>query len=399
MCAAFQAPLPLLFRAASTPFVNIFSVPQRHVSPCPRLIQCQPLMLAPEDRTKIRLAIPSKGDILNSTKQLLSEIGMDVQLHNPRQYVAALRGSDLEVWLQRPADIVRKVRDGHCDLGIVGHDLVAEHGGTKKSVVAVHDRLGYGDCRLSVGVPMAWTDCVDMSGLRKRASMNELRIATKYINETRRFLLFHGIDNYRVIKMDGALEASTQMGTADCIIDLVSSGTTLRENLLKEITGGTLLSSSMQLVTNRSHISDEGAFGERLRSITQELVERIEAHLLGKNNYNIIANIRGSSMVDVSRRLASQSDLRGMDGPTVSPVVPPADADEGMYAISIVLPKEQLYSAIQQLRSVGGSGVTVLPVAFLFPQHCKRWTTLMEDVGMGSTPFSEPVQVQSVAPS
>ncbi|CAN8065221.1 unnamed protein product [Agarophyton chilense] len=356
-------------------------------------------MLVPPDRTKIRLAIPSKGDILDSTKQLLSEIGMDVQLHNPRQYVAALRGSDVEVWLQRPADIVRKVRDGHCDLGIVGHDLVAEHGGSKRSVVSVHDWLGYGECRLSVGVPMAWADCIDMNSLRKRASMGELRIATKYINETRRFLLDYGIDNYRIIKMDGALEASTQMGTADCIIDLVSSGTTLRENLLKEITGGVLLSSSMQLVANRTHISEDGAFGDRLRDITRELLERIEAHLLGKKNYNIIANIRGSSMVDVSRRLASKSDLRGMDGPTVSPVVPPADAEEGMYAISIVLPKEQLYSAIQQLRSVGGSGVTVLPVSFVFPQHCKRWNALMEEIGMGSVALPGEAQVQGVASS
>lgn len=309
---------------------------------------------------------------------------MDVQLHNPRQYVAGLKGMEVEVWLQRPGDIVRKVRDGDVDLGIVGHDLVAEYGGSDDDIVTVHERLGFGECRLSMAVPMSWSDVHDISDLRRKA-VSGLRIATKYDNEATRFLTENGVENYRLVKMDGALEASTQMGTADCIIDLVSSGTTLRENLLKEIVGGMLLQSSMQLVGNRKHLSQGSKFGERLRANTKELLERIEAHLLGKNNYNVIANIRGSSMVDVSRRLATQKNLRGVDGPTVSPVVPPADSNEGMYAISIVVPKEQLYSAIQQLRSVGGSGVTVLPVSFVFPQECKRWSALLREVGIANS--------------
>lgn len=339
----------------------------------------QPLELS---RDKIRIAIPSKGTILTDTKQLLSEVGIDVIIRNPRQYVAALKGMDVEVWLQRPADIVRKVRDADVDLGIVGYDLVAEYGGDNGHIVPVHDKLGYGECKLAIGVPIDWADCSDLKDFRLRSFGKTLRIATKYENETHRFLAKHSVDNYRIVNMDGALEASTQMGTADCIIDLVSSGTTLRENQLKEISGGTILNSSMQLIGNRSHLSEQTPFGRRLRNLTKELLERIEAHLFGQDNYNIIANIRGSSMVDVSRRLASQKNLRGVDGPTVSPVVPPADSEEGMYAISIVLPKTQLYSAIQQLRSVGGSGVTVLPVSFIFPQECERWITLQGAIGL-----------------
>lgn len=339
---------------------------------------------SPLKRKAIRVAIPSKGSILEETKNLLSEVGIDVMIHNPRQYVASLKGLDVEVWLQRPADIVRKVRDGDVDLGFVGYDLVAEHGGENGEVIAAHERLGYGECRLAVGVPMSWTDCSSMEDFRRRANMQTLRIATKYINQTRIFLDQHGVDNYHVVKMDGALEASTQMGTADCIIDLVSSGVTLRENLLKEIECGTIIDSSMQLIANRQHIVEQSEFGERLRDLTKELLERIEAHLLGRDNYNIIANLRGSSMVDVSRRLATQKNLRGVDGPTVSPVVPPADSDDGMYAISIVLPKTQLYSAIQQLRSVGGSGVTVLPVSFIFPQECERWNIFVEALGLAT---------------
>lgn len=330
------------------------------------------------ERQVIRIAIPSKGGILEDTKQLLAEVGINVQIKNPRQYVASLKGLEAEVWLQRPADIVRKVRHGHIDLGFTGYDLVAEHGGKENSIVSVHERLAYGECRLSVGVPMEWTNVSCMTDLRDLSASQVLRIATKYKNETARFMSKFDITNYEIVNMDGALEASTQMGTADCIIDIVSSGITLRENLLKEIDDGTLLNSSIQLIGNRRKLQTD----VKLRKLTKEILERIEAHLLGKDNFNIIANIRGSSMVDVSRRLATYDNLRGVDGPTISPVVPSADSNDGMYAISIVVPKDRLYSAIQQLRNVGGSGVTVMPVSFIFPQTCLRWETLMKSLGI-----------------
>lgn len=351
--------------------------PQVGTTTSPTTTICSAALNEGPKRDFIRVAIPSKGTILEETKDLLSQVGVNVQIKNPRQYVATMRGVDAEVWLQRPADIVRKVRDGDVDLGFTGYDLVAEYGGYNSQIVSVHERLAYGECRLAVGVPMSWNDVTNVSQLAIRSQRQLLRIATKYSNETARFFTQHGISNYRVIAMDGALEASTQMGTADCIVDLVSSGVTLRENLLKEIDDGTLLNSSMQLIGNRKHLAEQSPLGDKLRTVTREILERIEAYLLGKNNYNIIANIRGSSMVDVSRRLATQKNLRGVDGPTISPVVPSADSDEGMYAISIVVPKDGLYSAIQQLRSVGGSGVTVLPVSFIFPQSCSRWDTLI----------------------
>lgn len=330
---------------------------------------------------KIRIAVPSKGDMHKLTRMLLDDVGLSVILENPRQYEASVQGLDVQVWLQRPVDIVRKVASGDVDLGFVGTDLVAEYGGGGDEIIAVHDNLEFGQCRLSVGVPTSW-GVDNMDDLRKKSQGGPLRVATKFKNETGRFFKEHNISNYEIVYMDGALEASTSMGTADCIVDLVSSGTTLRENLLKEISGGTVLSSSMQLVGSRKHLGEMSEFGERLRTLTRELLERIDAHLLGRNTYNIIANIRGSSMVDVSRKLSSQTDLQGVDGPTVSPVVPPADSDEGMYAISIVLPKEKLYSAVRQLRRVGGSGVTVLPVKFVFPGECVRWKELIRDLGV-----------------
>lgn len=345
-------------------------------------------------RSVIRVAVPSKGDMHSGTRDLLREIGLDLVMANPRQYEACLRGLDLQLWLQRPVDIVRKIRDADVDLGFVGRDLVAEYGGDGGLVVPVHEDLGYGRCRLSVGVPMDWVDVADVAGLRKHSKKKTLRVATKFKNETVRFMRSQGIENYRLVPMEGALEASTQMGTADCIVDLVSSGTTLRENMLKEIDDGIVLESSMQLVGNRKHLREQSPFGDSLRTLAKEILERIDAHLIGRDTYNVIANIRGSSMVDVSRKLSSQTDLQGVDGPTVSPVVPPADSDEGMYAISIVLPKGRLYSAVKQLRKVGGSGVTVLPVKYVFPEECRRWNALLESLDIDEKAAGNGVEVK-----
>jgi ATP phosphoribosyltransferase len=377
--------------------------PQRYALP-QQALACRPRSVVvcrvdpSETRRKIRVAIPSKGGMHELTRKLLSSIGTEVIIQNPRQYVAGMAGLDAELWLQRPPDIVRKVRDGDVDLGIVGRDLVAEYGGSDGAVIAIHESLGFGGCRLAVGIPMAWADIESMSDIKARAdSGHVLRIATKFHNLTRDFMRNHSIENYRIVNMDGALEASTQMGTADFIVDLVSSGVTLRENLLKEIADGTIIESSMMLIGNRANLSEHSDYGEELRSVTRELLERTEAHLLGSQNFNIIANIRGSSMVDVSRKLGGQTDLRGVDGPTISHVVPPANFESGMYAISIVLPKDKIYSAVQQLRDVGGSGVTVLPVTYIFEEETKRWQDLLADLGFESA--SKPLAASQTPPA
>eukprot|EP00168_Porphyra_purpurea_P008761 TRINITY_DN2120_c0_g2_i3.p1 TRINITY_DN2120_c0_g2~~TRINITY_DN2120_c0_g2_i3.p1 ORF type:complete len:496 (+),score=186.54 TRINITY_DN2120_c0_g2_i3:162-1490(+) len=338
-------------------------------------------------RTNIRIAIPSKGGMSTATTALLRDVGMDVQMLNPRQYVAALRNAPgVEVWLQRPPDIVRKVRDGDVDLGFVGYDLVSEHGGGNGQVVIAHEDLGYGGCRLSIGVPMAWahvSSVTELAAVVNAPGAAALRVATKFPVRTREFFQAAGMVNYEVVKMDGALEASTQMGTADVIVDLVSSGVTLRENLLKEIDGGTLVTSAFQVVGNRASLAARGATGDALRALCRELLERIDAHLMGKEQCNIIANIRGSSMNDVARRLGAQTDLCGMDGPTINSVVPPRGTETGMYAIGLVVPKDSVYRAIKQLRSVGGSGVCVLPVTYVFEQESKRWNALLQELGFG----------------
>eukprot|EP00871_Galdieria_phlegrea_P005847 jgi/Galph1/74/GphlegSOOS_G4793.1 len=341
----------------------------------------------PTFRSTIRIAIPSKGDIGNDTRNLLKDSGLEIHLHNPRQYWATVKDyPQVEVWLQRPADIVRRVQEGQVDVGFVGYDVLKEYEDSEDSTILLHEGLGYGACRLGVGVPMGWSDVNSMEELAKFSAEKEtpLLITTKYPKTVGKFLQAKGVTNYRLLHMDGALEAATQMGCSDLIIDLISSGVTLRENLLKEIEEGTVLESDTIMIASPVTLSLQEESGKRVRAFTRELLERVESHLNAKEHFSIIANIRGSSPGDVARKIGSQVDLRGMDGPTVSPVIPPRGFDTGMYAIGVVVRKNRLYRAIEQLRSIGGSGVCVLPVSYVFERNSARWERVVKKLGLES---------------
>jgi len=231
---------------------------------------------------------------------------------------------------------------------------------------------------------MNWAHVTNMTELAKFSEERStpLLITTKYPKTVTNFLREKGIRNYRLLHMDGALEAATQMGCSDLIIDLISSGTTLRENLLKEISEGTVLESDMIMIGSPLTLGLNNSFGKQVRAFARELLERIESHLAAKEHFSIIANIKGSSPGDVARKIGTQMDLKGMDGPTVSPVIPPRGFDSGMYAIGVVVKKNRLYKAVEQLRSIGGSGVCVLPVSYVFERNSVRWEKVMNTLGV-----------------
>ena len=256
-------------------------------------------------------------------------------------------------------------------------------------MVAVYDGLDFGVCRLGLGVPILWTDVCTVEDLRRRSeTMSQpLRIVTKFPAQSQRFLQAAGLSRYALLYQDGALEAAVQLGSADCIIDLISSGVTLRENNLKELHGGTVLHSEMQLIGNRARLSADALQApdaKRLRAFVRELVERLDAHFAAREHFNVIANIRGESAGDVARRLGESTDLVGMDGPTISSVVPPRGVAHGMYAVGVVVKKTRLYPAMRQLRRVGGRGVCVLPVTFVFDGSAERWHRLCADLGISA---------------
>ncbi|WJX91240.1 ATP phosphoribosyltransferase 2, chloroplastic [Trifolium repens] len=337
-------------------------------------------------RQEIRLGLPSKGRMSSDTLDLLKDCQLSVKQVNPRQYVAQIpQISNLEVWFQRPKDIVRKLLSGDLDLGIVGLDILTEFGQGNEDLIVVHEALEYGDCRLSIAIPQygIFENVNSLEELAKMPQWTEekpLRVATGFTYLGPKFMKDNGIKHVAFSTADGALEAAPAMGIADAILDLVSSGTTLKENNLKEIEGGVVLESQAALVASRkSLIGRKGVL-----ETTHEMLERLEAHLRAMGQFTVTANMRGSSAEEVAERVLSQPSLSGLQGPTVSPVFCKRDGkvSADYYAIVICVPKKALYKSIQQLRAIGGSGVLISPLTYIFDEETPRWRQLLSKLGL-----------------
>jgi ATP phosphoribosyltransferase len=239
-----------------------------------------------EARDTLRLALPSKGRMAEDTLQLLKDCQLSVVKPNPRQYVARISQlPGLEVWFQRATDVVRKIIYGDVDLGIVGLDMLAEIGNDDPDIVILHDRLDFGQCHLALGVPMggqfASIDNLEQLRAMPWSEQTPLRVVTGYQNIARKFFAEKGFEHVVLLSADGALEAAPAMGSADIILDLVSTGVTLRENNLKQIEGGTIMHSEGALVANRRALLER----KGLLEVCHELIERLEAHLTADKFY------------------------------------------------------------------------------------------------------------------
>lgn len=322
----------------------------------------------------------------SDTLDLLKDCQLSVKQMNPRQYVAEIpQLPNVEVWFQRPKDIVRKLVSGDLDLGIVGLDTVSEYGQGNEDLILVHDALEYGQCHLSLAIPK-YGIFENINSLEELAQMPQwtvekpLRVATGFTYLAPKFLKENGLKYVMFSTADGALEAAPAMGIADAIVDLVSSGTTLRENNLKEIDGGVIVESQAVLVASRKSLTQR----EGVLDNTYEILERLEAHLRASGQFTVTANMRGSSAEEVAERVLGQPSLSGLQGPTVSPVFCRRDGriTPDYFAIVICVPKKMLYKSVQQLRAIGGSGVLVSPLTYIFDEEPPRWRQLLSKLGL-----------------
>lgn len=339
-----------------------------------------------KERSVVRLALPSKGRMAEDTLNLLRDCQLTVHKPNPRQYIADIPSlPGMEVWFQRASDVVRKIRNGDVDLGIVGYDMVCEYGQGDDDLIVVHDALEFGQCHLAIGVP-TYGIFVNVSSIAELAAMAQwtaerpLRLVTGYTYLGKKFIEENGFKHVQLMTADGALEAAPAMGTADAILDLVSSGTTLRENNLKQIEGGSVLKSQGVLVASKRALLERPAVLE----VTHEILERLEAHLRARNQFAVVANMRGMSDVQVADRIVNGTDFHGLQGPTISPVYSGINGrvQVDYYAIVICVPKNRLYDAVKQLRKVGGSGVLVSPLTYIFDEEPPRWRALLERLNL-----------------
>ncbi len=324
--------------------------------------------------TIIRMALPSKGALGDATLDFLTGAGLHVNLTNPRQYTATIPNlPGVQVLFQRPADIPFSVARGDVDLGVTGSDRVAEaRPKIGEAALLLHDALGFGQCALVLAVPVEWTGVDSMAALAEQArARGGLRVATKYHYLVTEFLARHGVEPFELIYADGALEVAPLMGSADLIADISATGTTLRENGLKPLSDGTILRAQACLIGNRAALAARGA----VLDVARKTLEYIEAHLAAREKVLLIANMRGETAGAVAGRVLSQTELGGLTGPTVARVYA-RDPNAGWFSVSVVVLRERLYDAIRQLRAIGGSGVVVTPLTYIFDEYPERCRAL-----------------------
>ncbi|WP_378944074.1 ATP phosphoribosyltransferase [Mesorhizobium sp. ANAO-SY3R2] len=221
----------------------------------------------------ISIALPSKGRLKEQALEVLAKAGFTVNLpDDDRRYRATIEGrADIEIAFLSASEISGEIGQGNVDLGITGEDLVRENLADWESKAEIIARLGFGHADVIVAVPEIWLDVDTMADLddvaadfRQRHG-RRLRIATKYWRLTQQFFSqMHGIQVYRIVESLGATEGAPAAGSADVIVDITSTGSTLRANHLKILSDGVILRSQACLVQSRKQRSaaDEAVLAE-----------------------------------------------------------------------------------------------------------------------------------------
>jgi ATP phosphoribosyltransferase len=203
------------------------------------------------------LALPSKGRLKEATEGLFARAGTAVETRGGRRYRGALAGvEDIEVVFLAAPEIARELAAGSVHLGITGEDLLRESVADAETRITLLAGLGYGRADVVVAVPELWIDVCTMQDLDDVAAdfrarhARRLRIATKYWNLTQTFFASHGIALYRVVESLGATEGAPAAGTADLIVDITTTGATLKANHLKVLEDGVILRSEARLAAS-----------------------------------------------------------------------------------------------------------------------------------------------------
>lgn len=278
---------------------------------------------------KLRVAIQKSGRLSDKSLELLKESG--IYLNNGSRKLRSLaQVFPLEVIYLRDDDIPQYVEDGVAHIGIVGENEYAE----KNCDVDLIERLGFSRCRLSLAIPKSepYNGLQDLEGKR---------IATSYPGILQKYLDEHGI-RAEVHVLSGSVEIAPSIGISEAIFDIVSSGSTLISNGLKEIE--TVMRSEAVVIAHRD-------LEPGLKGMLNDLLFRIRSVLAASTNRYILLNApneRLQEIIDV---------IPGMKSPTVMPL-----AEEGWSSVHSVLSEKEFWSVIDRLRELGAQGILVIPI-------------------------------------
>lgn len=278
---------------------------------------------------KLKIAIQKSGRLHDDSVKLLKDCGIDIK-NGANKLKTEADNFPMEIYFLRDDDIPQYVEDEVADIGIVGENVIYE----KNKQVQIVEKLGFGKCRLSVAVSKA-ENYSDLNYL------NGKRIATSYPGILGNFLKDNKV-NAEIHEISGSVEIAPGIGLADAIVDLVSSGSTLLANGLKEVQ--TILRSEAALIKN-SKLTDAQ------NKLLEKLLFRIRSVKKAKNNKYVLLNAPNDNLQKII------SLLPGMKSPTVLPL-----AEPGWSSVHSVLSENEFWDIIEKLKEAGAQGILVVPI-------------------------------------
>ena len=281
------------------------------------------------DSNKIRIAIQKSGRLYEDSVQLLKECGIDLRNVKDRLRTES-DNFPLEVFFLRDDDIPQYVEDGVADIGIVGENVLYE----KNKKIELVESLGFGKCRLAIAIPRGQ----QYEGIQ---SLKGKRIATSYPYLVNKYLKEFNVEA-DIHEISGSVEIAPGIGLADVVADLVSSGSTLFMNGLKEVE--VILRSQAVLIKN-NHLNDTQL------QLLERLLFRIRSVKKAKRNKYVLLNAPNENLEEIIALLP------GMKSPTVLPL-----AESGWSSVHSVLSEDEFWDKIEKLKAAGAQGILVVPI-------------------------------------
>lgn len=279
--------------------------------------------------TTLRIAIQKSGRLNEDSLRMIKDCGISID-NGKDQLKASARNFPLEVFYLRNGDIPQYLRDGVVDIAIIGENVLIEKG----EDISFVERLGFSKCKVSLAVPKDF----DYPGM---TYFSNRRIATSYPNTVKKYLSENGIEP-EIHLINGSVEIAPNIGLADGICDIVSSGSTLFKNNLKEVE---------VLLTSEAVLAVSPMISDAAQTILDKLQFRIKSVLKGRNSKYVLLNAPNDKLEAII------NVLPGMRSPTVLPL-----AQEGWSSVHSVIDKNQFWEIIDELKEKGAEGILVCPI-------------------------------------
>ena len=303
------------------------------------------------------IAVPSKGRLQEQTEAYFERSGLSlVKPGGARDYRGAVKQvPDVEVAYLSSDEIAMQLAQGGIHLGVTGEDLLRERIPNADERVVMLEALGFGHANVVVAVPEAWIDVRDMADLDDVATTfrlrhdRKMRVATKYINLTRDFFTRHGVADYRIVESSGATEGAPAAGTAELIVDITTTGSTLGANGLKVIDDGVILRSQANLVASRA-----APWSEVARETARQMLDRIAARA------------RARAFSEVRTRFKACNDTLLAQAKERFGVIAPIGGPTSSGMLTLHVPPGQVYGLASFLREHGADSIIVAEIEYVF---------------------------------